>query len=356
MKAYHYYPGCSLKGTGKAYEESFLALCGSLELDVNEIDDWNCCGATAYMSTDEMEATALAARNLALAERDPHDVITPCNACYLVLNKALHRLKDDTAARERVGGALAAVGLPVPDTVRVRHPLDILVHDVGLDTIRKAVTRPLDGLKVAPYYGCQVVRPWSTFDDPHAPTTMDDVLKAVGAKVVAYPSKTRCCGASQTGTMPEIGLELVYALLKDAHDHGAEVIATICPLCQFNLEATQDQVRRRWVIDPIPVVYVTQLMGWAVGLSANELGLQRAIVPVEPLLNGRDGRCHRMMQLPGSACTFATAAPTSPPPWMWHRWRSMPGVSRASSSPATTSTCAPIPVRSSSRTTSASTT
>jgi heterodisulfide reductase subunit B len=287
MTAYHYFPGCSLKGTGRAYEESFLAVTRSLDLDVNELDDWNCCGATAYMSTDELEATALAARNLAIAEREPRDVITPCNACYLVLNKALRRLTEDTAARKKVGGALESVNLPIPDTVRVRHPLDVLVNDVGLDTLKQATTRSLDGLKVAPYYGCQVVRPWSTFDDPHAPTTMDDVLKAVGAKVVTYPSKTRCCGASQTGTMPEIGLELVYALLKDAHDHRADVIATICPLCQFNLEATQDQVRRRWTIDPIPVVYVTQLLGWALGLSSDELGLQRAIVPVESLLNGR---------------------------------------------------------------------
>lgn len=281
---YTYFPGCSLKGLGRSYEESLLPVMRILGVELHELDDWNCCGATAYMSVDEGEAGVLAARNLALAEKiGPHDLITPCSACYLVLNKTKHNIEEFPDIRGRVHRALERAKLTYSGKTKVRHPLDILVHDVGLDVIKEKVVRPLKGLKVAPYYGCQVVRPYSTFDDAWNPTTMDRLLATLGAEVVHYPLKTKCCGGSLTGTVPEAGLRMSYILLKEAVRRGADVIATICPLCQFNMDAYHDQIDRRWGSTRIATVYFTQLMGLAFGLSPKELGLNRNFIPMKPL-------------------------------------------------------------------------
>ena len=287
MNGYPYFPGCSVKGTGKAYEESLMAVFKALDAPLEEIEDWNCCGATAYMNIDEDQALGLASRNLALAEKHPGDLVTPCNACYLVLNKSQRKLIADPGVRARVTRALDTLGLAYRGTTRVRHPLDVLVNDIGLDTIRAHITSPLTELKVAPYYGCQIVRPFALFDSQDDPKTMDDVLEAAGAEVIDYPFKTRCCGGSQTGTIPDVGLHLVYMLLDQAHERGADVVATICPLCQFNLEMYQDRVTRRYGLKPIPVVYFTQILGLAMGLPERRLGLQRAAVPAKILTTRR---------------------------------------------------------------------
>jgi heterodisulfide reductase subunit B len=281
---YTYFPGCSLKGLGRAYEESLLPVMRILGVELHELDDWNCCGATAYMSVDEGEAGVLAARNLAIAEKiGPHDLLTPCSACYLVLNKTKHNIEEFPDIRHRVHRALDSAKLTYTGRTNVRHPLDMLVHDVGLDVIKEKVVRPLKGLKVVPYYGCQVVRPYSTFDDAWNPTTMDRLLGTLGAEVVHYPLKTKCCGGSLTGTVPEAGLRMSYILLKEAVRRGADVIATICPLCQFNMDAYHDQIDRRWGPARIATVYFTQLMGLAFGLSPKELGLKRNFIPMKPL-------------------------------------------------------------------------
>jgi heterodisulfide reductase subunit B len=161
----------------------------------------------------------------------------------------------------------------------VRHPLDILINDVGLEALKLKVSRPLSGLKVVPYYGCQIVRPYSTFDDQYNPTSMDRLLEALGATVLRYPLKTKCCGGSLTGTVPEAGIRMVYILLNEARKRGADCIATVCPLCQFNLDAYHAQVAAEYGPVTIPTVYFTQLMGLAFGLSSAELGFRRAAVP-----------------------------------------------------------------------------
>jgi heterodisulfide reductase subunit B len=284
MKKYAYFPGCSLKGLGRGYEESLLPVMERLGVEMVELDDWNCCGATAYMSIDEKQACVLAARNLALAEKTgAGDLVTPCSACYLVLNKMKHYIKESEEMRTTVRRSLDGAGLSYSGNTPVRHPLDILVNDIGLDVIKEKVVRPLTGLKVVPYYGCQVVRPYSTFDDAWNPTTMDRLLATIGAEVVPYPLKTKCCGASLTGTLPKVGLRLTYILLREAARRGADVISTICPLCQFNLDAYHDQVARRWGPVPVPTVYFTQLMGLAFGLPAKQLGLNRNFVRMKPL-------------------------------------------------------------------------
>jgi len=251
-----------------------------LGIELQEIADWNCCGATAYMAVDEGKACALAARNLAIAEKTGlKEMLAPCSACYLVLNKTKHYFHDYPAMKQTVQRSLAAVNLRYSGNTPVKHPLDVLINDVGLEAIKQKVLEPLKGLKVAPYYGCQIVRPYATFDDQYNPTTMDRLLEALGATVVRYPLKTRCCGGSLTGTLPEPGLLCTYILLKEALKRGADVIATVCPLCQFNLDGYHGAIAAKFEPVSIPTVYFSHLMGLAFGLSEKELGFNRAAVP-----------------------------------------------------------------------------
>jgi heterodisulfide reductase subunit B len=299
---YSYFPGCSLKGTGRAYEESLLPVMKELGAELEELDDWNCCGATAYMAVDEVKACVMASRNLAIAEKAGHkELLAPCSACYTVLNKTKHYLHESPSVETVIQAALKQANLTYGGNVPVRHPLDVLVNDIGLDEIKKHVKQPLKGLKVAPYYGCQIVRPYSTFDDQYNPTSMDRLLEAIGCTIVTYPLKTRCCGGSLTGTLPEPGVLCSYILLKEAVKRGANVIATVCPLCQFNLDCYRDKMAAKWgdetIPDPnnpevripvgphlnLPVVYFTQLMGLAFGMSEKELGLHRGFAPMPKL-------------------------------------------------------------------------
>lgn len=281
---YTYFPGCSLKGIGKAYEESLLAVFKALGVEMQELEDWNCCGASAYMSVNETKAFMLAARNLTLAEQHKSEMIAPCSACYLVHQKTKNYIEEYPETGEMVRKALEKGGLQYKGGVGVRHSLDVVVNDIGLDTIAKKVKNPLKGLKVFPYYGCQIVRPYATFDDQTRPVQMDNLLRVLGAEVLDHPLKTRCCGGSLTGTIPEVGERLVYILLREAWRRGADVIAVLCPLCQFNLDAYQDQIERTYEDVSVPVVYFTQLMGIAFGLSQKELGLHRCIKPAGPVL------------------------------------------------------------------------
>jgi heterodisulfide reductase subunit B len=277
---YSYFPGCSLKGLGRAYEKSLLPVMKHLGVELQELDDWNCCGATAYMAVDEAKACVLAARNLALAEKQgDRPIMAPCAACYLVLNKTKHYFHDYPAMKETIDNALGAVGLRYSGNTPVRHPLDVLINDVGLEAIKQKVRKPLKGLKVATYYGCQLVRPYATFDDQYNPTTMDRLVEALGATVVRYPLKTKCCGGSLTGTVPEAGIRMVYILLNEAKKRGADCLATVCPLCQFNLDAYHALVKAEYGPVLAPTVYFTQLMGLAFGLPERELGLNRAAIP-----------------------------------------------------------------------------
>ena len=210
--------------------------------------------------------------------------MAPCSACYLVLNKAQHYIKEYPKVAATLEHGFKAAGLNYKGTVKVRHPLDILINDIGIDPIKACVKKPLTGLKVAPYYGCQIVRPYATFDLMYYPVTMDKLLRAVGAEVVDYPLKTRCCGGSQKGTLPEVGLSLIHILLKEAHRREAQIVSTICPLCQFNLDAFQDEAGKKYGDISMPVVYFTQLLGLAFGFSAKELGLERNIVAAKQML------------------------------------------------------------------------
>lgn len=294
---YLYYPGCSLKCTNRAYEESVLAIFQALQTEVEELQDWNCCGATAYMSVDEMKSFALAARNLALAERQGNpptvELLAPCSGCYLVLSKTQHYLEEYSEVGRTIDQALQAAQLNYGRQVRVRHPLDVLVHEIGLSKVADKITRPLEGLKVACYYGCQIVRPYAAFDDQVNPRTMDDLMLTLGAKTVDWPLKTRCCGGSLMGTLPDVGIPLSYILLKEAQKRGADVVATACPLCQFNLECYQDRMSQQFKEKlELPIVYFTQLVGLALGIPERQLGLQRLLIPMPLVPAVREGGRH----------------------------------------------------------------
>jgi len=291
---YLYYPGCSLKGTNRAYEESVLAVFQALGVEMEELGDWNCCGATAYMAIDEMKAFALAARNLALAEKQGNSaqatLVAPCSGCYLVLSKTQHYLQEYPQVSQTIDEALGAAKLTYSRQVQIRHPLDVLVHEIGLPAIASKVNRPLGGLKVACYYGCQIVRPYAAFDDQVNPTSMDDLIRSLGAETVDWPLKTRCCGGSLMGTLPDVGIPLSYILLKEAQKRGADVVATACPLCQFNMECYQDRMSRQFKEKlELPVAYFTQILGLALGIPERQLGLQRLFIPLPSLPSAREG-------------------------------------------------------------------
>ncbi len=275
---YGYFPGCSLKGTGIAYHESLSAVFRALHLPLAELEDWNCCGATSYMSINESEAFSLSARNLALAHQAQfRDLVAPCSACYLVLRKTQDYTQRYSAIARDVKASLGG-NLSVLNAVRVRHPLEVLYTDVGVDRIRQKIQRQWRGGRVACYYGCQVVQPYGEADRIFDPVRMDELLAAAGVSTIDYALKTSCCGGSLTGTTHDVGVRLNYILLKEAARKGAQAIATVCPLCQYNLDAYQAEIRRATGerLD-LPILYFTQILGWALGADTSLLGLRRAI-------------------------------------------------------------------------------
>ncbi len=286
MKQYAYFPGCSAsEGGARAYGRSALAVSKVLGIELVEIEDWNCCGSTPYSSVEELASFCLSARNLALAERKGLDIVTPCSSCYVILSRTNAYLKQYPHLRAQVAEALAAGGLEYHGTVRARHLLDVLVNDIGYDAIAAAVKKSLEGLKVAPYYGCQLVRPRFGFDHPETPQTMDRLIKSLGGEPVDFPMKARCCGGSLIISEEDLALGLIGKILSSAHSKGAECLITPCPLCQTNLDAYQSQLNKKLHVSfNLPILFFTQLMGVAFGLNEEELGLKSCIVPVEKAL------------------------------------------------------------------------
>jgi len=278
-KTYVYYPGCSLSATGVAYDESLRTLFRLLSLRLQELEDWNCCGATSYMCIDEGSAFLLSARNLSLAQKvGARELVAPCAACYLVLRKTQDYVEKHREIGGKVAESLKRAGLPPLDGVKVRHPLEVLYNDLGVEKLRQLAVRQWRGGRIACYYGCQAVRPYDEVDRPHNPMRMDELLRAVGVPTVDYALKTKCCGGSLTGTGHEVGLRLNYILLKEARRKGAEAIVTLCPLCQFNLDVYQAEIARQsGERFDMPVLYFTQVLGWALGGDFKELGLKRSI-------------------------------------------------------------------------------
>ena len=279
MSKYLLYPGCSMETSARAYYDSLKAICDPINLELQEIDDWNCCGATEYLGISLTPAYALISRNLALAtdqSNGKRTVVAPCSACYLNLAKADYYMREQPKLATQVNEALAAGGLSYkPGSLDIRHLLDVLIYDVGLDTIKSKVVRPLTGLRVAPYLGCMVPRPdyekrWS---DHEHPIELDLLLKALGAEVIDFPLKTHCCGGHMTQIAPETAFELIRRLISAADAHEADIMATVCPMCQMNLDAYQGEANHYFGTSyKMPIVFFTQLMGIAFGLEPKKLG------------------------------------------------------------------------------------
>jgi len=222
---------------------------------------------------------------LALVEKRGLDLVTPCSSCYVILNRTNSHLKQYPQLKAQIDEALAAGGLEYHGTVRVRHLLDVLVNDIGYEAIAAKVKRHLGGLKVAPYYGCQIVRPKFGFDHPEFPQSLDKLIASLGGEAVPFPLKSRCCGGSLIIPEEALALDLIGKILNSALSNGAECLITVCPLCQTNLDAYQSRVNQRFKTKfNLPVLFFTQLMGVAFGLNEGDLGLKTNIVPVEGVL------------------------------------------------------------------------
>lgn len=282
---YSYYPACCTDASGAHFARSVQAVCRELKVELAELEDWNCCGATAYFAVDDRLALSISARNLALAARNGGDLVTFCAGCFTTLRKAHEHFVEDDRSRREIQKALEAAGLSYDGSVRVRHVLDVFVNDIGFDGIRSHVKRPLAGLRVAPYYGCQIVRPGPTFDDPEMPTSLDHLLVALGAEPVPFALKTRCCGGMLMTTSEPVALELVHRILACADQGRADAIAIVCPLCNMNLEGYQGKVNKAFGTRyRLPVLPFTHFMGVAFGLPPKEIGLGQELVSAKQAL------------------------------------------------------------------------
>jgi heterodisulfide reductase subunit B len=281
---YSYYPGCSLHSAHKGYDVSCRAVSKVLGCELIELEDWNCCGATIYMSIKRTTSLAIAARNLAIAEKEGLDIVTPCSSCYTILNKAHKYLSSNKELLDNVNASLAEAGLTYNCTARVRHPLDVLVNDVGLEIVSLYIKKPLNGLRIANYYGCQIVRPDKDFDDRENPTSMENLFQTIGAEEVYFPYKLRCCGGMLMTTFEDAALKLSEEILDCAVENGADCIVTTCPLCQMNLEAYQNKINAKFNKNyKMPILFFTQVLGVALGLKEDELGIDKNFYTCEKL-------------------------------------------------------------------------
>lgn len=283
---YAFFPGCSLESTGWDFDRSTRAVCRALGVELAEIPDWVCCGSTPAHATNASLAVALPVMNLQKAQAMDLPVLTACASCYSRLRTADHAVRNDPGERSR---AERVTGKPYAGGVPVRHLLDVLVNDLGVEAIRERVRRPLKGLKVACYYGCLLTRPPGivAFDDAEHPSCMDRLLAAIGAESVEWPFKTECCGAALSLTRSDVVHRLGHRLLSMARRAGAQALAVACPLCESNLDLRQaDAAKAHGPIPETPVLYITQLLGLALGLTNEEVGLDALFVGAETLLAG----------------------------------------------------------------------
>lgn len=286
MKYYSYFPGCSAGSTAIGLGLSVRAIAEPLDMELIELESWTCCGSTPYGSLDELEAVVVAARNLALAEKTGLDMVTPCSSCYVTLNQAAIYMEDHPELKRQVNEALAVANLEYHGNLRIRHLVDVLLNDVTPGVIASKIQRGLNGLKVAPYYGCQLVRPHYGSDDTEFPQSLDCLVKSLGAEAVPYPLKTRCCGGALIISEQSLALGLIRKLLDSAVKNGARCIVTPCPLCQTNLDAYQRQVNSKFKTDyNLPILFISQLIGLALGIDHISLGLNTNIVSPNEVLD-----------------------------------------------------------------------
>ncbi|WP_031513744.1 CoB--CoM heterodisulfide reductase iron-sulfur subunit B family protein [Desulfofalx alkaliphila] len=279
---YSYYPGCSLCSTASEYNLSSEAICAKLGIALEEINDWNCCGATVAHATSAHLSVALPLRNLVLAEPQGLDVVVPCAACYHWLRVAHHQVVENTPAGRRANQEMAAVmGQKYRGSLQVKHLLEVLMEPQVLAMIKRQLEKPLTGLKLAAYYGCLMLRPGHVvaFDDPEQPRQLDNITTALGAEAVRWSDKVECCGGSFTLAESGVVSKLSADIISAARRGGAEAIVTACPLCQANLDTRQQEGTPK-----MPVFYITELMGVALGMPQYKKWFKKHLVDPMPLL------------------------------------------------------------------------
>jgi heterodisulfide reductase subunit B len=272
------YPGCSLQGTAREYNESVYAVCEAFGIELRQIPDWNCCGATAAHNLDKELSLALPARILASAEKEGiKEIVVPCAACYSRLSVTQHELNSDPLRKNRIS---EIIEMPIKGTVRILNVLE-LINEFIMDKIDGKVTQPFN-YKVAGYYGCLLVRPHGIlkYDRAENPQSMDVILQKLGAKPVEWPFKTTCCGAGLSVSNTPVVAKLSGEIIDDAVSRGAEYIAVACPMCHSNLDMRRKDIEAYMKRSfPVPVLYITQVLGLAIGLDIKKLGIQRHFVP-----------------------------------------------------------------------------
>ncbi len=283
MRKYVYYPGCTLYTKAKNLDSCARKAAVRVGFELEEMPSWVCCGAIYNTSSDDFAGRVGATRNIVRASQLGDKLVTLCAACYNVLKRAKVRLDqpENEVERKRM---LDFIDEPLEQDVSVVHYLDVLKNDIGWDAIREKVVKPLEGLKVASYYGCLMVRPPEVldFDDPENPQVMDELMRTLGAEPVEFDFKAECCGGYLVVNRKEVAKQSSKRILDNAKSWGAEAIVTTCPLCQYNLERGSEGPRGPGSKGAdIPVFYFTQLLGLAVGLEKDELGFDcNALDPV----------------------------------------------------------------------------
>jgi heterodisulfide reductase subunit B2 len=281
---YAYYPGCSAHSTARDMHESAAAVAQLLGIELVEIKGWSCCGATAAHQTDRVLAAALPAANLLLAKEMGLDTIVNCAACYNRMKISNHEVLTSPAMKAKVADS---IGKEYDGSVAVRHFIEVLLEDYGLDKLRKRLKQSLNGLKVACYYGCFLVRPHEVtgFDDPENPTSLDRIVKAMGGVSLDWPHKVECCGGGLNLTRTDVVVKLSGSIIEMAKASGADCIAVACPMCQASLDLRQKDIEKETgrKLD-VPVVYITQLLGLCLGIPQKELGLNRLMVAPKAIL------------------------------------------------------------------------
>lgn len=282
-----YFPGCTLSTKAQGFDVAARASASVLGFELADLIQWNCCGATFPLATDNELALVGPARILFDAQKQGERLVTLCSICYNVLKRTARFLQANEDKRERIS---LFIEEEVQGEVQVLHFLEMLRSEVGFEALSKRVEKPLEGLRVAPYYGCLLLRPQDEIglDDPDEPTILLDLLASLGCEVVDFAHKTECCGSYLTVSAPDATEELAYTILNSALREGAEVVVTSCPLCQFNLDYRQGEMdRKHAAFVPLPVLYFTQLLGIALGLDSSGYGFKEHYVDPRPLLVGK---------------------------------------------------------------------
>lgn len=294
---YALYPGCAAKGATPELYQSTMAIIGRLGLEVVELKAAACCGAGVVGEAEPDVALAINARTFAQAEQMGLDVMTICGTCQGVMGSANKRLKEDAALLERINGLLSREGLRYEGRVQVKHLLWIVVRELGLAKLREQVKVPLTDLRIAPFYGCYILRPsWDLgFDDPENPTSLEKVIEALGGEPVAYAGRTKCCGFPIILEKESIAMAMNGNNLKEAKEQGAQAMVTPCPLCHMSMDIYQERAGKAVNATlNLPVLHLPQLIGLAMGIPAKDLGFARHIVPVDSIVRIRDKKQETM--------------------------------------------------------------